>query len=725
MAGERLRLRALLWVGAGLALVFAGVLLVRDRVYPNKPIVYQTRSATAPSTHPSSAPTEPERPPRTYMELVLKHYPSFPTTQPLKQNLTIKDAGHILIPDPFFLDGRGVIWITRADAEETETLLPIISREQVVLTRERVLFVMWTVNEAGEWSPNLVVKKGDGFELVDARRRRVIGRGKSAGYDWSRAFRWEEKMIVVPTDAGAAIFVVGKKIIELVSPPLAGKDARVEIQADVKGLLAWRPGGGSGVARFVDNQWQMLTAAQGWPAGIVHLIPLLDGSVIQLVASDEETMRLNVVSLDAAKIDEKAIALLVIQLGEADPAVREKAYAELTRYGPGVFPVAEKMMVNALPEAQDRLKELLRARISPLLGGMRIVDGKLKVVARLPDGGAVFYAERGVAIPRGDEEALVIVPAWLSIRPGTAVQRLDAEMMHDLDPAKIKLTAVGAEWVMTNEVSGPQRFIGGAWAPLLRKNERAYSEFAGIDAVGRYIFRKSGEAGALVLDPTLPDPTPRLPVWQIVVNKGTAGWSKDDWPAQKEGEHTWALGVSAWKAMDEEKKEPFFSTPEQVPAIEEYKPAASTRATTTATTREIEKPLLHDAEGSWYFDGKTKLKVIRRDGSQVVWPLPAVANGEGEVRLVQAKDGVLYLFNQPGRVLRIKATPGGPEAFKLEATFTRKIPNVSNPTRIWLDPFNRIVIAYEGNRLAILFPEGFIPQGTQGMMLVGEEDVGE
>jgi hypothetical protein len=660
------------------------------------------------------------------MELVLKHYPSFPTTQPLKQTLTIKDAGHILVPDPFYLDGRGVVWITRADAEETETLLPKASREQVILTRERVLFAMWTVNEAGEWSPGLVVGKGEGFELVDARRRRVIGRGKSAGYDWSRAFRWEEKMIAVPTEAGASIFVVGDKIVEMVSPPLTGKGGRVEIQADVKGLLAWRPEGGVGVARFVDNQWQMLAAAQGWPAGIVHLIPLLDGSVIQLVVGEEDTIRLNVVPLDSAKIDEKAIAFLVIQLGDPDPAAREKAYAELTRYGPGVFPVAEKMMANALPEAQDRLKELLRVRISPLLGGMRIVEGKLKVATRLPDGGAVFYAERGVAIPRGEEEALVIAPAWLSIRPGTAVQRLDADMMHDLDPARIKLTAWGTEWVMTNEVSGPQRFIGGAWVPLLRKSERAYSEFAGIDAVGRYIFRKNGEAGALILDPTMPDPMPRLPVWQIVVNKGTVGWSKDDWPAQKDGEHTWALGVSAWRAMDDEKKEPFFSKAEQAPVMEGYTPAASTRATTTAaTTREVEKPLLRDAEGSWYFDGKTKLKVIRRDGSQVVWPLPAVANGEGEARLIQAKDGVLYLFNQPGRVLRIKATPGGPEAFKLEATFTRKIPNVSNPTRIWLDPFGRIVMAYEGNRLAILFPEGFIPQGTQGMMLVGEEETGE
>ncbi len=742
MAWEQPKLRPLLLVGVGLALALAGGIWIWDRTH-SAPVTDTIPVVKLPQTNPTTTPVVLEKPPRTYMEYVLKRYPSFPTTQPLKGVLPIKDAGHFVIPEPVYLDQRGVIWITRPDAEETQTLLGKVAREQVILTRERVLFAMWTILEVGEWSPHLIVEKGEGFALIDVNGMRAIGRGKAIGYDWRRGFPWGDKMLVVPTANGASVFTVDK-LEEFASPALGEKSGDVQIQVDNKGLLAWMPPDGkqvgNGIARFLDNKWTMLPANQGWPAGIVHLIPLVDGSVTQIVAGEDETMKLNVVALDTPKLDTKQISLLVIQLGDADPAVRDKAYAELTRFGPSIFPIAETLMANAPPEAQDRLKALLRARISPLLGGMRIIDNKLKLVARLPDGGAAFYADRGVGIPVGENDETIVSPAWLSIRPGTAVQRLEAGMMKDLEPGKISLTAFGSEWIVTNEVSGPQRYIGGVWAPMLRKSERVdYTEMVGIDAAGRYIFRKPGEAGALVLDPTLPDPTPKLPAWVVELKAGTVGWNKDDWPAQKSGEHTWALGASAWKPMDDEKKEPFYYTADQVPALAEFTRPNLARAqvgksttrstsgpTSAPTTQSVigadEKPFFRGIDSAWYFDGKLSLKVLDKDGNETVWLMPPLASGEGEPKMVQTKNGTLYLFNQPGRIVQLTRTPNGAEPFRIDATFGRKIPNTINITRMWLDPFNRIVIAYDSNKLAILFPDGFIPPATQALMLVGDEE---
>ena len=73
-------------------------------------------------------------------------------------------------------------------------------------------------------------------------------------------------------------------------------------------------------------------------------------------------------------------------------------------------------------------------------------------------------------------------------------------------------------------------------------------------------------------------------------------------------------------------------------------------------------------------------------------------------------------FRQPFRVLRIKQTLDSDQPFKLEATFTKNIPNVDHPNRIWLDSSGRIIIAYGGNSLAICFPTGRIPQAIAQKM---------
>ncbi|MEO6435688.1 MAG: hypothetical protein ABIP55_07985, partial [Tepidisphaeraceae bacterium] len=66
--------------------------------------------------------------------------------------------------------------------------------------------------------------------------------------------------------------------------------------------------------------------------------------------------------------------------------------------------------------------------------------------------------------------------------------------------------------------------------------------------------------------------------------------------------------------------------------------------------------------------------------------------------------------NAPGRVVRIKPTPDALEPFVVEAIFTDRIPTSDAIARIWLDPAGRIVIAFEKNKLAVMFPTGRIPR---------------
>ena len=80
----------------------------------------------------------------------------------------------------------------------------------------------------------------------------------------------------------------------------------------------------------------------------------------------------------------------------------------------------------------------------------------------------------------------------------------------------------------------------------------------------------------------------------------------------------------------------------------------------------------------------------------------------------------MFLFNQPGRVLRIKPTPDKPQPYKLDATFTKRIPNEDHPNRIWLDPAGRIIIATGGNTLSICFPAGRIPHDIATKMTAAD-----
>jgi hypothetical protein len=419
---------------------------------------------------------------------------------------------------------------------------------------------------------------------------------------------------------------------------------------------------------------------------------------------------------------------------------------------------------------------------------MTILGDQLRLASRLSDGGAVFFAELGVALPSETTDVPVLrTPAWLAVRPGQAVQLMDPPLTDDMHPDRSRIYAFGPEWVVTNDARGPRRFVGNTFEPLLRKVELAqgFMEPVGIDRRGRWLFRKarqgdsggaaaapattstspattstspsttstspsSGDDATLILDPTLPDPMPRLPVW-VYQTAEVVGWDASDWPAVRKG-GAWALHDTKWRPLKRTDK--MFTKPEEVPPIVAAPPegagengaGAATAATTSATSpasgpataaatgpasgpatstatapaEDLGPPLLVDPEGNRYYDGRSRLVVLSRTGRRTDWALPPTATGRetGQVFLIRTSNGLLFLFNQPGRVLRIRPTPEESEPYTLEATFTRNIPTADPVTRVWLDPAGRIIMAYE-SKLAIMFPQGYIPRDITTLLPTG------
>jgi hypothetical protein len=804
------------------AAIGGAVILQKFVRRPSRPVVVDANypPATQPATHPAPpAPIAPPIPKATgsYLQVVRAAYPDFPATQPLDFPLDLAQAAHLVVHDPIYLSNppRADLWITREDAEPTQKVLTDAMDPtqdlQVHVTRERVVFVHWMPSDSGPWVPYLICPDASGgFEAVSGKGRQPLPR---KDYRWNHAMSWNDT-IIVPCQSGVSILRLKPKVIEsyheLAPEGSSGATANLaepQVLLDLKGVLAWLPWeqgktGGHGASRFVDDKWIDLGPDQGIPEKVLHLVPLNDGNALVIARGDGAGVNLSLVVLDRIEVDQKKIAELVGALGDPDDDNRKAAYKQLTTYGSGIWPILEKMMDDQEPEAQARLRLLLKEKVEPTLGGMSLIGEKsLQLAARLQDGGTVFYAEQGVEMPRPnpDVDPTIIAPAWISIRPGEPIELLPPALVGDLSPGRSKIYAVGSEWLVTTDVRGPRRFIGNGLVTLLRKTETAYSDFVGEDRRGRWLFRQPvpqpttqpatapttpfDPNATLIIDPTLPDPTPRLPVW-VFRNARTVGWTKDNWPVAKDVS-AYALHESDWQLLDE--KEPVYTKPEEVPreatehadagnagggeagnarhgdaetrgrgdqkkdevdgkaqtrpatnpatqpafattqpAIATTQPAIATaQPTTDATTQSIvdqePRPILIDRDGTRYYDGLTMLRIVDPKGNERIWSLPPIAVGEGPATLIHPREGHFFLFNQRGRVLRLRATPDELEPFRIDATFTKHIPTVEHPTRIWLDPADRIIMAW-GSQLAIMFPRGYIPPAIAEKM-VGQIDV--
>jgi hypothetical protein len=461
--------------------------------------------------------------------------------------------------------------------------------------------------------------------------------------------------------------------------------------------------------------------------------------MLQLIPGENDTIKLAMsgISKSLAPDDQQRINQLVAGLSDPDQTNRDASYEQLTRFGPGIFPLLQQLRDNQPPAAQSRIDELLHSKLKLTLGPITLNDGPILTAARLNDGGVVLYCDAGVSIARGsDSQPHIMTPAWLSIRPGYPIQVLPTNFTRDLLPQKQKLFVSQSEWIVGDDANGLRWFIGNHFQPLQHKSEFSFSEFIGVDAHGRWIMKTPNESDGrsgptLIVDPNLPDVTPRLPAWEFSADGGSAGWTSTNWPAAKKP-GVFVLDATGWrnlapnekflnKAADIPSPSPAPTTAtafpnNRQPTTTDPRPTthnpqpATTRSTATASDL-----ILIDQDGTRYFDGSKTLRITPPNGTTITWNLPPSAVGNGDVWLFHCGPDRFFLFNQPGRVLRLRRTPNAAEPFELEATFTRHIPN-TDPERIWLDPAGRIDIAYGGDKLVILFPTGRVPPDIQQLM---------
>jgi len=691
------------WIGLLIAVVAAcGIVAYYAQQPTLAPATQQASTSTAPVTTTAVvvAPKPPPMP-RTLFDVLRREQPAVAATQPLGVPVELGDAARFVLHHPIYLDEAGHLWLTHPEAEPLQAVLRGMARpgaptESTHVVQETARFVYWTHID-GKIAPAVFVESSSGtLGVVTAQRRLALPAQRS--FQFARAVS-TANYVAIPCNDGISVLHIDKEITEqFVSLPTS-KDplAQPQVIQGLRGLLAWTPAtqdhAGSGVSRYLDDAWTPLDP-KDWPTSIVQVSPFLDGTVQQLRQAAEGKIEIAPVLLDTPVVDEKQILALIEQLDDLSEAVRNKAYENLQRIGPSAWPIFRKVMDDQLPEAKQRLELLLAGSNTPSIGPMTSIDGKLRVVARFNNGGVLLYGDAGVTIPQPDhDEDATVSPAWICVRPDRSPELLTGLLTDDLQPGKGDLLPISGDWYRTDATMGPRRFIGNALLPMVRSSEKKFWMPVGSDRRGRWLFREPGkESPTLLIDPTIQDVTPRLPVWTIRVKNGSAGWTKEGWPAIKRG-GVWALRETNWFAADN--AEALITNPPPAPA-------APSNGPTTAPSNF----LLTDFDDRNIYDGKTALRSIARKVDRS-WPLPAAATGVDPVTMVETPDQKLFLFNQPGRVLRIANTPNGAEPFKLEATFTRNIPN-DQPVRIWVDPAGRICMAYESS-ISVLFPSGVLP----------------
>src|SRR5207248_666744 len=140
---------------------------------------------------------------------------------------------------------------------------------------------------------------------------------------------------------------------------------------------------------------------------------------------------------------------------------------------------------------------------------------------------------------------------------------------------------------------------------------------------------------------------------------GTVGCDDRDLPAYEDrGGNVWVITDAGYKLMDKKANHYVTEAGALAKRTRTYGPRdgvalAPTTAPTSqpAAVADLERPLLILADGTRYYGGKTSLRRVGVDGRSTDWPLPDEAQGSAEPWLVPDREGRLFLFNEPGRLL--------------------------------------------------------------------------
>lgn len=649
----------------------------------------QPAATTSPTTLP--APKEPEKLCLDLLDVIHDQDPKYATTQPLDWPVSLRDADRILLRSPVYLDPMGDLWITHPRGQTLPDIIHTLARQRTHVTRAQVLFVHWTFDVRNKRVPIIVYREDGQIKILSRAGEQPLNIDRN--FRWNEGITWNGRMLI-PTDRGISILTVDPQPTETFLEIFPKDDdlknaAKPTAILDALGVLAFAPwdNGKRGSSFFLRHDGKITTrldAASGYLSKPLQIVPLLDGSqmLVGLDKDDQLELKLQQAQASIANIDESKVRELVKQLSNIDPLERAKATDALEQMGPSIWPLLETLKDKQPPEGQMRLQVLLAERLVPTLGGNAPRHGIVMTLARYDDGGCVLYFTGGVSFAAGSEH-LTQVPAAIALLPGRNIERLDAEVIKDFSPGKSKLSLQADDWLRYDSDQGYRRWIGNSFEVLTNDHYKDFDRFVGIDASRRYIFASTAQPDVtLLIDPNLPDPTPRLPIWTTTSPDG-AGWTSTQWPALQRGKQVYVAVEGGWRLIDP-KTEQFVA--KDAPAL----PA------------KISAP-----DGiSWTLDADQLIRTDSKNQRTAITLPSEVRSGK-----LLAAQGNLIFFLTDSAIWRCRMDEG---QLLPEKPFAEKL--VKDSRRIWIDPVGRIVIATE-TELHIAYPTGLIPPAVQKLML--------
>ncbi|MBC7782459.1 MAG: hypothetical protein H7144_01360 [Burkholderiales bacterium] len=676
-----------------------------------------TQPSTKPATQPATAPattraaTQPA-PMADLLDVVRADYPDYPTTQPLDLPAELADAARIILDRPVYLDVAGKLWITHEAGKPVDELLTKPLRRSTLIVQEEVLYVHYSdenntptvvARSALGRSNEIVTRNPHPMNAIALHQPRFTPQLVDiAGADWDRATRFGSK-IILPHASGyfevETNFKLDREHKNQPSPVLkftADDHNPPVVLTTPTMLLCWSPWengkpGSVGAVIVKDQRTITLDASTGWFDQVIQLVPLADGSILAVGRTENGIdLKLSPIDAPATRSPEQAeqVRALAQKLADRDPVVREKTQRELEALGPSIHTDLETMRESLPAEAQVRIGSLLGQRFAPTLAGLRPLEGEVHVASRFTDGGCALLLSGGGVYQEGTEDK-TLIPAWVSIRPGQYIERLPDALTANFVVGKYQLQAVNGEWLLIDPVLGARRWIGARLQTMLTKELRHFDRLVGIDANNRWIFRSIKQPGkTLVLDASLPDLTPKLPVWEIDAPDG-AGWTSTDWPALLRDKRTFVLDTHGWRMLAADKEKLLTVAPNVLPTV------ATDPADSAGNRLEL-------------INGMVRGKFGGRD---IAKSLPPEAAGAHSIfitkqHLFLVADGAVY------RAL-VSADDTSP-ILKLDGTFTKGIP--AGARRVWQDPAGRLVFA-GANTLWVAFPVGRVPGDLAKLML--------
>lgn len=520
-----------------LALWMTGLLL---RVRTDEPT---TRPATAPASQPALSPapslalaSEPI-PLRDYRQLIRDNYPDADDLHDFPVGVELTDAARLFIKQPAVFCECGNFWFADPRGDDVTTALNRCFNAEPNIARQLPVQVLtWRCGNR-LISAALLARDDHALAVTADGRQTVLPIPASA---ISRMIRVDDWRVILGDHAAYALDPDSMQVVEHALNATEKWDGMV---VALPGAIVWSE---RRAVRFVAGKWVPLFDA---PEGsrLIQVVPMRGRTLRLICNNDADEAEIRSMHLSDEPVDDALVEGWVRELSSSEGQRREVAYKELQFLGPGAWPVLERLLEGQPPEARVRMQTLLLEKTEPTIGGFRPRAGPIRVAQRWSDGAIVLRARQGWLRVSTDGERPVTGDLLL-VRPGE-VPAVAPDDIAELIEAGATLDSIRGEIVARTE-RGLLRRVGTSFLPVLPARLSDYSLLRGIDDRNRWLIASTRpDAPLLLLDPTIADPTPRLPTWSIPVpSGGVIGKTSDGWPVMRSGD-AWALRATGWQLV--------------------------------------------------------------------------------------------------------------------------------------------------------------------------------